>query len=199
MRTVRPTFTELVDWLDGRLGTGEAEAVASFVAEGDPLTLESVEWILAFVDGASSMPLEQPPPELGGRLRGIFDRLHGAHRDRDWSDATLLYDARSGGAPSGEPSRAGRGVHRAFESELGRFVLDATTTGRGEVDVEGLVLLPADSWGVDLAFLASGTLRRALHSARDGRFRARGLPVEVDELWLTSGSTRVRAVLDLRL
>ena len=44
MRTVRPTFTELVDWLDGRLGTGEAEAVASFVAEGDPLTLESVEW-----------------------------------------------------------------------------------------------------------------------------------------------------------
>ena len=198
MTHARPTFTELVDWLDGRLVGDEAEALASYVAEGDPLTLESVEWILAFVDGAASMPLQQPPPELGGRLRGIFDRLHRPQLGRDWSEATLREDARSGHAPSGERSRAGRGVHQAFDSDLGRFVLDATGTGGGEVDVEGLILLSPDSWGVDLAFLAGGTLRRAVRSTRDGRFEARGLPVEVDELWLTSGTVRVRAVLDLR-
>lgn len=198
MTTLRPTFTELVDWLDGRLGGDQAQAVASYVAEGDPSTLESVEWILTFVDGASSMPLEQSPPELGGRLRGIFDRLHRPQVGRDWFDATLLYDARSGDAPSGEHSPGGRGVHLAFDSALGRFVLDATSAGAGQVDVEGLVLLPTGAWGVDLALLADGTLRRAVRTGPDGRFEVRGVPVEVDELWLTSGTTRVRAVLDLR-
>lgn len=190
MTTVRPSFTELVDWLDGRLDVDEAEAVASYVAEGDPQTLESVEWILGFVDGAVSMPLEQPPPELGGRLRGIFDRLHRPRAGRDWCDATLLHDAR-------DRARSG-GVHLAFESDLGRFVLDAIPARAGEVDVEGLVLQPPGVAGVDLAFLAKGALRRAVRTAPDGRFEALGLPVEVDELWLTSGATRVRAVLDLR-
>ena len=51
---------------------------------------------------------------------------------------------------------------------------------------------------IDLAFLERGTLRRAAHATADGRFDVRGVPTGVDELWLSSAGTRVRAVLDLR-
>jgi len=138
--TTRPSFTELVDWLDGRLATEAAEDVASYVAVGDPATLESVEWILEFVSGAASMPLQQRPPELGLRLRGVFDQLHRPRQGRDWSEAALLHDTRSHVGVAGVRSLGDGGVHLAFDSELGRFVLDATASGVGEVDVQGLVI-----------------------------------------------------------
>jgi hypothetical protein len=197
MMTVRPTFTELLDWIEGRLPDEAAEAVASYVASGDPATAASVAWIRAFLEDAGSMPLSQPPPELSARLRDVFDQLHRPMRGDGWSDAWLLRDARTGLA-AGVRSAEDGGVHLAFDSELGRFVLDATVAGVGEVDVQGLVMLAPGSRGVDLAFLAHGDLRRAARTTADGRFDARGVPVDVDELWLTSGPTRVRATLDLR-
>lgn len=198
MMTARPTFTELVDWLDGRLSPEAADAVATSVSSGDPVTVESVEWILEFVDGAASMPLQEPPPELGSRLRGVFDQLHRPRRGRDWTDAVLLHDARSHRAAAGSSPLDDGDVHLAFDCEIGRFVLDATPSGTSEVDVQGLIRLAPGADGVDLAFLGRGDLRRAVRSTPDGRFDARGVPVEVDELWLTSGRTKVRASLDLR-
>lgn len=198
MMTARPTFTELIDWLDGRLATDAAEELASYVAVGDPSTLESVEWILEFVDGAASMPLAQRPPELGSRLRAVFDQLHRPGHGRDWTEAALLHDTRSQLGAVGVRSLGDGGVHLAFDCELGRFVLDATASAVGEVDVQGLIMLPPGSGGLDLAFLERGDLRRAVRSTPDGRFEARGVPVGVDELWLTSGPAQVRATLDLR-
>jgi hypothetical protein len=52
--------------------------------------------------------------------------------------------------------------------------------------------------GIDLAFLQGGSLRRAARAGRDGRIDVRGVPIDVDELWLTSDVTRVRARLDLQ-
>ncbi|MDQ6525655.1 hypothetical protein RB608_18700 [Nocardioides sp. LHD-245] len=196
--TARPTFTELLDWIEGRLTDEAAAAVATYVDSGDPATSASVAWIRDFLAAAGSMPLSQPPPDLSARLRGVFDELHRPMRAEGWSDAWLLQDARSGLAAAGVRSSADGGVHLAFDSELGRFVLDATGAGVGEVDVQGLVMLAPGAGGVDLAFLAHGDLRRAVRTTPDGRFDARGVPLDVDELWLTSGATRVRATLDLR-
>jgi hypothetical protein len=197
MNGLRPTFTELLDWVEGRLGPDHADAVASYVATADGATLETVEWIREFLADARSMPLEVPPPELSARLRSVFVGLHSPEQD-DWSDASLLYDTRMGLAAAGVRSHEGDGVHLAFESAVGRFVLDAVAAGPGEVDVQGLIMVePDEADGVDLAFLEHGTLRRAARATTDGRFDVRGVPAGVDELWLTSGDTRVRAVLDL--
>ncbi|WP_436701263.1 hypothetical protein [Nocardioides sp. BYT-33-1] len=195
--TARPTFTELVDWVEGRLADDAAAAVAAYVASGDPSTTASVAWIRDFLEDARSMPLRQPPADLSARLRGVFEQLHRPGSVDGWSDAWLLHDARSGVA-AGVRSTEDGGVHLAFDSSLGRFVLDATAAGAGEVDVQGLIMLAPGAAGADLAFLARGDLRRAVRATADGRFDARGVPVDVDELWLTSGATRVRAILDLR-
>ncbi|GAA1501631.1 hypothetical protein [Nocardioides humi] len=196
--TTRPTFTELLDWVEGRLAGDRADAVASYVAAGDPATTASVEWIREFIAGARSMPLSEPPPELSARLRNVFEELHRPGHGDGWSDASLLHDTRTGLAVAGLRSLDDDGVHLAFDSEIGRFVLDATAAGAGEVDIQGLIMLAPGTRGVDLAFLERGDLRRAVRSTPDGRFDARGVPVDVDELWLTSGATRVRTVLDLR-
>jgi hypothetical protein len=200
MMTGRPTFTDLLDWVEGRLDPEHEDAVAAYVAGADAATLDTLEWIRGFLDGARSMPLEQPPPELSARLRNVFIGLHSPEQADEWSDASLMYDTRRGMAAAGVRSLEGDGVHLAFDSGLGRFVLEAAPAGPGEVDIQGLIMVSSadDDTGVDLAFLQQGTLRRAARATTDGRFDVPGVPVDVDELWLTSGSTRVRAALDLR-
>lgn len=199
MNSARPSFTDLLDWVEGRLVPERADAVASYVAHADPMTAESVEWIREFLDGAQSMPLAVPPPDLSARLRDVFVGLHNPDLADGWSNASLLYDTRTGLAAAGVRSLDDDGVHLAFDSDLGRFLLDATPAGPGDVDIQGLIrLVAAAQDGVDLAFFQGGTLRRAARATSDGRFDVRGVPVDVDELWLTSGSTRVRAVLDLQ-
>lgn len=199
MTTDRPSFTDLLDWVEGRLVPERADTVSSYVAHADPVTAESVAWIRDFLEDARSMPLAEPPADLSARLRGVFVGLHSPDLDDGWSDASLLYDTRTGLAAAGVRSLDDDGVHLAFASDLGRFLLDATPAGPGEVDIHGLIMLArAGTDGVDLAFLQQGTLRRASRATADGRFDVRGVPIDVDELWLTSGSTRVRAVLDLQ-
>ena len=198
MMAARPSFTDLLDWVEGRLAPEHADAVTAFVATADAETAETVAWIREFLEDARSMPLAQPPAELSARLRDVFVGLHSPELGDDWTEASLLYDTRMGMAAAGVRSMDDDGVHLAFDSELGRFVLDATAAGPGVVDVQGLVVTDrAEATGIDLAFLQGGTLRRASRTTADGRFDVRGVPVDVDELWLSSGSTRVRAVLDL--
>ena len=193
----KPTFTDLLDWVEGRLQPEQSDQVAAYVDTADPATLETVEWIRDFLQEARSKPLAQPPAELSARLRDVFVGLHSPEQSSDWTDASLLYDTRMGLAAAGVRS-ADDGVHLAFDSDLGRFVLDAVPAGTGEVDVQGLIMLDGDATGVDLAFLQAGLLRRAAHATKDGRIDVRGVPVDVDEMWLTSGGTRVRARLDLQ-
>ena len=194
----KPTFTDLLDWVEGRLQPEQSELVAAYVDTADPATLETVDWIRTFLHDARSTPLAQPPAELSARLRDVFVGLHSPQQSSDWTDAALLYDTRMGLAAAGVRS-ADDGVHLAFDSELGRFVIDAVVAGPGEVDVQGLIMLDGvDEGGVDLAFLQAGSLRRAARTTKDGRIDVRGVPVDVDEMWLTSGGTRVRARLDLQ-
>ncbi len=193
----KPTFTDLLDWVEGRLQPEQSDQVAAYVDTADPAALETVEWIRDFLQEARSKPLAQPPAELSARLRDVFVGLHSPEQSSDWTDASLLYDTRMGLAAAGVRS-ADDGVHLAFDSDLGRFVLDAVPASTGEVDVQGLIMLDGDATGVDLAFLQAGLLRRAAHATKDGRIDVRGVPVDVDEMWLTSGGTRVRARLDLQ-
>lgn len=190
-----PTFTELLDWAEGRLDAHRAEQVAAHVAEADPATARTVAWIEEFLHGARLMPLHQPPPDLSDRLRAAFVGFHQPHGTDDWHDATLLYDTRE---PAAGMRSAGiaDGTHLAYESGIGRFVIEASPSGPGRVDLAGLVLGARDA-AVDLAFMVDGVLQRAARTDRQGRFTVSEVPDTVDEVWLTTAAGRARAVLDL--
>ena len=59
-----PTFTELVDWVDGRLDQQQAADVESRVATGGEETSATVDWIREFKAAAELMPLVAPPEHV---------------------------------------------------------------------------------------------------------------------------------------
>ena len=191
-----PRFTELLDWVEGRLAPRRADEIAVLVASGDQDLRDRVDWIRAFLDGARALPLATPPPELSERLRAAFTGLQAPTGGDTWTDAALLHDTRAAGAGAGRRSVAD-GISLSFDSPIGRFVVEVSAAVPGEVDLSGLVLAPEDGPGVDVSLLEAGELRRAVHVDRDGRFEIAGVPVSVDEMWLRSGEIRVRVALDL--
>lgn len=196
----RLEFTTLLDWVEGRLDAERSRQVSAVVAAGDPETRETVEWIRDFIGGARQMPLHAPPPELSRRLHRLFhDHVLGGGQS-GWSDATLLHDDRLPGAAAGmRDGGARQRLRLVFGSELGRFVLEASPAAPGEVDLEGVVIPEAEGLPLQLSFLEAGALRRALTPTSSHRFAVEGMPVAVDEVWLTQGERRVRARLDLRI
>lgn len=192
---ITPRFTELLDWVEGRLDDDRARAVAEYVATDDEAA-HTVEWLEGFLHDARLMPLHQPPPELSARLRAAFVGYHHPRQPDEWSDATLLYDTRK---PAVGMRSTGTvdGIHLAFDSQVGRFVVEVKPSRPGTVDLEGMVLAGTGS-AIDLAFLEAGALRRAARTDRYGRFEVRHVPDTVDELWITAESGRARAALDLR-
>lgn len=194
MSAVPLSFTRLLDWLEGRLEPAEADQVAAAVAIADSATLDQVVWIRGFLEDTRRMTLERPPAELSARLRASFSGFHRPQTAAAWSDAELLHDFRQqvAGVRSGAENAS-----LAFDSDLGRFVLEIAPSGPGQVDVQGLVMVIPDGPVIDLAFHSGGRLQKAARTERDGRFDVPGVPITVDELWLSAGDVRVRAALDL--
>lgn len=195
MTSQRPSFTLLLDWIEGR-DTERAAAVAAQVATSGDEVRDEVAWIQGFLADASRMPLEEPPPELSRRLLDAFVGLHRPGDGYAWSDAALLYDSRD--PQTAVAVRSGSdGVSLAFDSELGRFVVEVVPAGPAAVDLQGLLRGATPAGGIDLALLEAGTLRRAARVEADGRFDLADVSSSVDELWLTAARTRVPVRLDL--
>lgn len=68
-----PSFTDLVDWVDDRLGARHAAAVARLVAQS-PDARSTVDWISQFRDAGHSLPLADVPESLSRDLRAAFRR-----------------------------------------------------------------------------------------------------------------------------
>ena len=187
----------IMDWLEGRLEPDEAARIAAEVEHGGREAAELVDWARTFLDAARIMPLQAPPPELRSRLSGLFLRVREPHTGSGWSSATLLYDTRDPQSAVGLRS-ATESVSLGFGSALGRFVVDVVHTDAGTVDINGLIMAAPDHAGIEVSLLQAGELRRAARIDHRGRFELPGVPVEADELWLTSGEERGRAPLDLR-
>lgn len=71
--TARLSLATLADWAQGRLDQGRDDEIERAIAE-DPETAEAASWVVDLLDVAGRLPLETPPPELGDRLRALFDR-----------------------------------------------------------------------------------------------------------------------------
>jgi hypothetical protein len=68
----RIAFSQLVDWVEGRLPQKEAQAVEEQVAVADSATLADVAWLRKFVRATEDSVLESPPPEVRSTLIAHF-------------------------------------------------------------------------------------------------------------------------------
>src|SRR5918998_125961 len=68
----RIAFSQLVDWVEGRLSEEEARAVEEQVAVADALTLADVAWLRKFARATEDGILESPPPEVRSALIARF-------------------------------------------------------------------------------------------------------------------------------
>jgi hypothetical protein len=68
----RIAFSQLVDWVEGRLPEKEARAVEEQVALADAATLADVAWLRKFVRATEDSVLESPPPEVRSTLIARF-------------------------------------------------------------------------------------------------------------------------------
>ncbi|GAB2987212.1 anti-sigma factor [Nocardioides montaniterrae] len=191
-----PTFAELADWAEGRLAPDRQVAVHERLRQ-DPEARRSVEWIGGFIEAARLLPLVTPEPGLVDRLKALFDapqRLGGP-----WTEAHLLYDTAVFGV-SGVRFDLGPGErHLAFESKIGRFVVEVITTAREQyVDVAGLLLLGGGG-GAEISLLEDGVARKLVHTDNHGAFAIHDVPTSVDELRIVAGEDHVRLRLDLQL
>jgi hypothetical protein len=71
----RIAFSQLVDWVEGRLPEKEARAVEEQVAVADAATLADVAWLRRFVRVTEDSVLESPPPEVRSKLIAHFNSL----------------------------------------------------------------------------------------------------------------------------
>ncbi len=68
----RIAFSQLVDWVEGRLSEEQALAVEEQVAVADASTLADVAWLRKFVRATEDGILESPPPEVRSTLIARF-------------------------------------------------------------------------------------------------------------------------------
>lgn len=67
----RIPFSQLVDWVEGRLDAEEAAAVSRHV-EIDPALAADVTWLRRFLQVSQTVTLAEPPAELRSQLRARF-------------------------------------------------------------------------------------------------------------------------------
>ncbi|MBM7520285.1 hypothetical protein [Nocardioides nitrophenolicus] len=194
--TRRATFTEIVDWIEGRLPAERGQGVADAVRRDDEAA-EAAAWVEDFLATTERLKLEAPPSDLRGELRAMFREPANFPADQGWTRARLLYDTR-------EPRVAGvRGPdtpgqsHLAFDSDAGRFVLETGPASAGHVELRGLLLTERAPVAAEVTLLEGGVVRRRAVSTSDGRFEFDQVPVVVDELRISLDGVRVAAPLEL--
>lgn len=191
-----PTFTEILDWVEGRLTGAREQTVARAIASDDRAA-QTAAWIAEFIDTAAVMPLEQPPAELSERLRDLFVGQRQSAPE-GWSQARLLHDTRGSAMTGTRAAGVSEDTHLAFVSDAGRFVVEVRRAGAGLVNLTGLLLLdPGAGSPVDLTLLEAGVVRRMSRVEPDGRFHLADVPASVDEVRFDAPGIQVRGSLDL--
>jgi len=194
----RIAFSQLVDWVEGRLPQKEAQAVEEQVAVADSATLADVAWLRKFVRATEDSVLESPPPEVRSTLIARF-RAHAEGRRTPGLlkrvVATLTFDG--GLRPAVGARTAGtQGARKqlVYSADALDVALNVLQRARDKnVDLDGQVLprenVELGSFGVQL--LQSETEFRLTDTDDLGAFAFESIPSGVYEIILSTDRVEV--------
>jgi hypothetical protein len=110
-----PLFSELLDWLEGRLLPDKARAVAERLQTADAATQADLDWLRLFLQARQSVQFASPPPGVREILRRGFAAYVEAREPpgpfQRWL-ATLTFDSRAQPVTAGLRSAAEEGQQR---------------------------------------------------------------------------------------
>jgi hypothetical protein len=110
-----PLFSELLDWLEGRLLPDKARAVAERLQAADAATQADLDWLRLFLQARQSVQFASPPPGVRETLRRAFAAYAEAREPpgpfQRWL-ATLTFDSRAQPVTAGLRSAAEEGQQR---------------------------------------------------------------------------------------
>jgi len=209
-----PTFTALLDWVEGRLDEDAGRDVEQFV-EGSADARASVEWIREYLHAGRSMPLRTPPDDLRATLRGLFRERLAPWAPASYVDGHLDLDTRTQ-AVAGARAADDQSFHLRFDADDLELLLTVTPASPEEVDVRGSVRASNDDAtsvdgsmnkdtapgipGRNVVFTSARRVRRHAVCDGNGDFRVSGLEVGVDEIWVDrpDSDVQTRVEVDLR-
>jgi hypothetical protein len=110
-----PLFSELLDWLEGRLLPDKARAVAERLQTTDAATHADLDWLRLFLQARQSVQFASPPPSVRETLKQRFAAYAEAREPpgpfQHWL-ATLTFDSRAQPVTAGLRSAAEEGQRR---------------------------------------------------------------------------------------
>ena len=132
-----PRFSELLDWLEGRLPPDEAQALAERLQTADAATQADLDWLRLFLQARQSIQIASPPPSVRETLKQRFGAYAEAREPpapfQRWL-ATLTFDSRA------QPLTAGlRSAQRAEEGQQRQLIY---TTEAAEIALTVQSILP---------------------------------------------------------
>ena len=110
-----PRFSELLDWLEGRLPPDEAQAMAERLHAADAATQADLDWLRIFLQARQSIQFASPPPSVRDTLKQRFAAYADAREPpgpfQRWL-ANLTFDSRAQAVTAGLRSAAEEGQQR---------------------------------------------------------------------------------------
>jgi hypothetical protein len=110
-----PRFSELLDWLEGRLPPDQARAVAERLETADAATQADLDWLRLFLQARQMVLFASPPPSVRETLKQRFAAYAEARQPpglfQHWL-ATLTFDSHAQPVTAGLRSAAQEGQQR---------------------------------------------------------------------------------------
>ena len=194
----RIVFSQLVEWVEGRLPEKDAQAVEERVAVADAATLADVAWLRRFVKATEGSILESPPPEVRSTLIARFRAHVEGRRTPGLLKRVVAMLTFDGGLRPAVGARAAdrQGARRqlVYSAETLDVALNVLQRARDKnVDLDGQVLPRDDvelgSFGVQL--LQSETEFGLTDTDDLGAFAFESIPSGVYEIILSTDRVEV--------
>ncbi len=194
----------VMDWLHGRATDVEAVYELFEDARHDPDLHADIELALKLHQGASDLPLLDPPPLLRQRLRQQFQRWVDGRTLSEVSvqefTAELVFDSRQDRLAvgmRGSDTEVGP-LHLVWRTEVADFMVQARRLDNGLIDLRGQVFLSSTSSApvFEVTVYGPGVAFHSIDGDALGRFQAR-VTDAVDRLVLTNGELALSAPISL--
>jgi len=133
-----PPFSELLDWLEGRLPPDKARDVAERLQTADAATQADLDWLRLFQQARQSVQFASPPPSVREALRQRFAEARQPPGPFQRWLANLTFDSRA------QPVTAGlRSAQRAEEDQQRQLIY---TTEAAEIALTVRSILPEQNY-----------------------------------------------------